>query len=207
MSRRPVKQKPVKGIDSRTWTRYATPRERELAGRMLFDMEMNRLQVVLVPAPDPHHAGHRVRHVTCQNPEWYSAFSALRDHQVHRGRVEKALRRICSGRVRGNGYEVELLRIAEREWPEPEGDRMNAMDDFASCGFCGKTVYLERISAPERWHPADVRDAIRRHGIGPGICPECGKAAKFVTRRNAVYEQERRREEEKEKTSASENAS
>jgi hypothetical protein len=116
---RPVKQHGApKGIDSRTWTRYATLREKELSRKMLFELEERWLHVVLIPAPEPCYSGHKVRRVVMQNPKWYSGFAAGRNHQVHRLRVEKALRRVCSGRVRGNGYEVDLLKIADREWPK-----------------------------------------------------------------------------------------
>lgn len=73
---------------------------------------------------------------------------------------------------------------------------MNTLDDFASCGFCGKVVYLMRVSAPRRWKPDEVRETISRTGSGPGICPECGKPARFTTRRRALeLEEEKAREE------------
>lgn len=75
---------------------------------------------------------------------------------------------------------------------------MNSLDDFAACGFCGKMVYVMRITAPPKWHQEDVRAKIGRTGAGPGICPECGKAAKFETRRRTaeIKEQHRREEEQ-----------
>lgn len=81
---------------------------------------------------------------------------------------------------------------------------MNTLDDFASCGFCGKVVYLPRISAPARWKPEEVRAKIALSGIGPGVCPECGKASKFTTRRQALeIEEARKRTENEAKTEGS----
>jgi len=59
---------------------------------------------------------------------------------------------------------------------------MDSMTDFAVCGFCGKTVYIERITAPPKWKPAELRDTIRRKGAGLGVCPDCGKPSRFVLR-------------------------
>jgi hypothetical protein len=73
---------------------------------------------------------------------------------------------------------------------------MNSLDDFASCGFCGKVVYVMRITAPPKWHQEDVRAKIGRTGEGPGICPECGKDSRFMTRRRAAEIEEQRKSEE-----------
>ena len=59
---------------------------------------------------------------------------------------------------------------------------MDSLTDFAVCGFCGKTVYIERITAPPNWKPAELREKIRRRGEGLGVCPDCGKPSRFMTR-------------------------
>lgn len=74
---------------------------------------------------------------------------------------------------------------------------MDSMTDFAVCGFCGKTVYIERITAPEKWKPAELREIIRRRGEGLGVCPDCGKPSRFMTRgRKAQLDRERELEAE-----------
>jgi endogenous inhibitor of DNA gyrase (YacG/DUF329 family) len=82
---------------------------------------------------------------------------------------------------------------------------VNSLDDFASCGSCGKVVYIARISAPEPLNSDKIRnkverareaqDRISRAGIGPGVCPECGKDARFMSRRYSNSLEEQRREE------------
>ena len=109
---RPILQwSPPAGIDPRTRTRLATQEEVKSARAMLDDLDKNFLKVGLVPAPDQHHSGHMVRAVENKNPEWYSKFFRDRREQVKRHRIIKALKRVISGRVRGNGAEIELLKI------------------------------------------------------------------------------------------------
>jgi len=44
---------------------------RLIAHYLLADLEDNKFHVVLTPAPNPKHQGHKVRHATTKNPEWY----------------------------------------------------------------------------------------------------------------------------------------
>lgn len=41
---------------------------------MLYELESNWLEVVLVPAPDPRHSGHCVRKAHSYNADWYRKF-------------------------------------------------------------------------------------------------------------------------------------
>ena len=103
---------PPKGIDPRVRTRYATPEEKGLARHALKTLERERLVVSLAPAPDPHFEGHKIRVVDCRNPSWYRGFAEKHQLRIKRIRVIRALRRVVDqGRVRGNGYERELLEI------------------------------------------------------------------------------------------------
>lgn len=120
-ARRPdVKYRPVKqpnapqGIDHRTATRFATEEERELARQALRELEEFRNLVTLVPAPAQNFDGHKIRVMESRNPDWYIEFGAdywrgPRQFQLKRCRVERALERVVSGKVRGNGYEVGLI--------------------------------------------------------------------------------------------------
>jgi hypothetical protein len=112
-AKRPVLQwHPPDGIDPRTRTRLATEAETAAAKAMLDDLEKNFLSVTLVPAPVQHNGGHMVRAVENRNPEWYREFFKNRREQVKRSRIVRALKRVAvQGRVRGNGYEIELLKI------------------------------------------------------------------------------------------------
>jgi hypothetical protein len=113
---RPVLQwKPEAGIDPRTRTRVATPEEITAAKAMLDDLEKHFLSVTLVPAPVQNTPGQMVRAVQNRNPEWYSKFFKNRREQVKRVRIVQALMRVVSGRVRGNGYETELLMLHNQE--------------------------------------------------------------------------------------------
>ncbi len=126
-TRRPdVKYRPVKqsdaapGIDHRTDTRYATGEEMELAKRALVELDQEHNKIGLVPAPDPSFDGHKIRVIESRNPKWYSEFGVRywrnpRQFDLKRGRVIKALERVAKGRVRGNGYERELLEWLKKK--------------------------------------------------------------------------------------------
>jgi hypothetical protein len=128
--RRPdVKYRPVKqpdapnGIDRRTWTRMATPKERALSNRALKELESQFNRIGFAPAPSQNFDGHKVRVVESRNPEWYIEFGKKywrgpRQFCLKRERVIKALKRVSAGRVRGNGYERGLLPILAGHWPE-----------------------------------------------------------------------------------------
>jgi hypothetical protein len=92
--------------------------EREKAMAMLRDLEINFLKVGLVPAKTQSFEGHMVRAVENENPDWYREFVRVSSYQVKRLRVIRALQRVVAGRVRGNGYENDLLRIP---WPKKQG--------------------------------------------------------------------------------------
>lgn len=120
---RPVRQRGApKGIDSRTLTRLATPTEIALAGRAFFELEQNQNRIVLAPAPEPHFDSHKIRVIESRNPKWYIDFGARywrgRQFNLKRTRVEAALKRVMAGRVRGNGYEREILEFLGTFWPE-----------------------------------------------------------------------------------------
>jgi hypothetical protein len=117
---RPVKQPGVpKGIDSRTMTRYATTEEQELARQGLRDLEEFRNQIMLVPAPEKNFDSHKIRVVASRNPDWYVGFgkrywNGPRRFGLKRSRVERALKRVVSGKIRGNGYEKDLLECLRK---------------------------------------------------------------------------------------------
>lgn len=101
--------------DPRHGTRWSTSEEKAVAARALEDLEMNRNVIILVPAPDQHFVGQKIRVQESRNPKWYVEFGApywrsRRSFQLKRARVMKALRRVSVvGIVRRNGLEVKLL--------------------------------------------------------------------------------------------------
>ncbi len=120
---RPVKQHSTpRGIDHRTWTRLATPEEIAIAQRAILELEHESNRIVLVPAPDPHFDGHKIRVTENRNPGWYIEFGKKywrnpRQFDLKRGRVVKALKRLVAERVRGNGYEQRLLEFLKGRKP------------------------------------------------------------------------------------------
>lgn len=93
------------------------------AEEMLLELEANRLEVVLIPAPEKRHVGHCVRAVQDANPEWYRKFCAeypsARKGTRIRTRIKRqatinALKRILEGETRGV-YVERLLDFLERQ--------------------------------------------------------------------------------------------
>ncbi len=68
------------------------------AKEMYEELKRNRLEVILVPAPDPKHTGHMIRAVDGQNPSWYQKIFG-QDESIKRQHSLKALKRISSGDV------------------------------------------------------------------------------------------------------------
>lgn len=124
---RPVKQPGApKGIDSRTWTRIATIKETAIAKRALEELEIHFNRIGFVPAPSKNFDGHKIRVVESRNPDWYIEYGQKfwrgpRQFDLKRARVVKALKRVVNGRVRGNGYERDLLAFLAERWPEVQG--------------------------------------------------------------------------------------
>ena len=65
----------------------------EEAGYLLHDLNNNRLEVVLISAPDPRFSGHKIRAIQNENPEWYKQLYHSYKH-FRRDRSLKALNRI-----------------------------------------------------------------------------------------------------------------
>src|SRR4051794_35935647 len=102
-----------------------------LATEMLNDLETWRLEVVLIPAPDPQHSCHRVRCVQSQNPVWYRKFCELYpsgrqrrswkpDTRIKREQTVRALKRIIDGDYSGE-YADRLLHFIDRHHGMVEG--------------------------------------------------------------------------------------
>jgi len=122
---RPVKQRFLKqyttGIDSRTNTRKATDDEKRLATLGLQTLENERNVIGLVPAPDPHFEGHKIRVQLEQNPAWYRDYNGGEAAKGHRDRVVRALVRVAQkGRVRGNGSEVQALEYLRKHFEQEQ---------------------------------------------------------------------------------------
>lgn len=65
------------------------------AGCLLKELESRRLEVLLIPAPDPKFEGHKIRVAENSNPDWYQELYHSYRH-FRRDRSKKALSRIKS---------------------------------------------------------------------------------------------------------------
>jgi len=90
---------------------------------MLFELESNCLEVVLVPASEQRHDGHRARAVQYANAAWYRKFCALyssnRKGSKVRTRIKRretiaALKRIIEGETKGV-YVERILNFIDHE--------------------------------------------------------------------------------------------
>lgn len=108
--------------------RRSTAEQQEIA-KVGYDWLKNqRLDVVLIPAPEPTHHDHKIRSVVEHNPPWYSRMAKARgmDKHMHRGgslrfRTLRALQRLIDGWFHPCGLEEEILDelgkdLAEQGW-------------------------------------------------------------------------------------------
>ena len=103
----------------------------ELAEWGLRLLKDNRLEVVLLPAPDKRHVGHKVRAAVNSNPAFYSRMCSRRTSLGRRDKVKtdgklkprlvRALKRIIEDRRHPQGMEDEVLEELRIE--EMEGQR------------------------------------------------------------------------------------
>lgn len=90
---------------------------------LLAELEGNRLEVALVPAPRPSHEGHAVRVAVSRNPAWYRRLCAifpssrrraksLPDTRVRRANIAAVLSRLAAGAPVRSRYAAHLVKIA-----------------------------------------------------------------------------------------------
>ena len=96
-----------------------------LAAYLLADLESNRLEVALVPAPSPRHECHAIRVAVSRNPAWYrrlcAAFPSSRrrdrslpDTRIRRASIRSILSQLAEGRSPRSSYVAPLTRIASQ---------------------------------------------------------------------------------------------
>lgn len=118
--------------------------------RMLEDLEGNYHEVVLIPAPEPMHSGHKVRAVQYQNAAWYQKF--VKEYMSIRGRGRKrylrprtfivkgeaikALRRMTDGDFSGI-YAERIVRFVEVARAKRKMERRGIRERSKEVGFNG----------------------------------------------------------------------
>lgn len=114
---------------NRRWRR-STEEQRKLAGFGLDWLESQRLEIILIPAPEPKHHDHKIRVVAERNPPWYSRMAQARGmdggrrsskrYGPLRQYVRRALLRLINGWYDPVGLEDEILKElkedVEMEW-------------------------------------------------------------------------------------------
>ncbi|MEK6907112.1 MAG: hypothetical protein AABW45_01150 [Nanoarchaeota archaeon] len=66
------------------------------ANSFLEELKHRKLEVILVPAPDPHHEGHKIRQKVNDNPEWYRELYWKYHPNFRRDRTLKSLNRLVN---------------------------------------------------------------------------------------------------------------
>ena len=100
---------------------------RDCFRHMIYELEYNRLEVFLVPAPEPAHVGHMVRAVENRNPDWYrdlceryqsnrnsrkGRYKKHGDTKIKRQHILSVLRRMANGEVFDCKYKEFLVDVA-----------------------------------------------------------------------------------------------
>ena len=66
-----------------------------VAQDLIHELAAHRLEVILVPAPNPRHCGHQIRMPVAHNPDWYRTLCQRRSSRAHphRTRPDTAIKR------------------------------------------------------------------------------------------------------------------
>ena len=114
-----------------------TQAEIRAASELLYELSISRLEVCLIPAPNPKHAGHMVRSVVNENPAWYrrlanrsvrkrrhNRINQRHDTNLRRQWVERSLTRLITNGVAATTYDHMLLPIVRQftETPTKQKD-------------------------------------------------------------------------------------
>ncbi len=110
---------------------------------MLGELEQQKLEVVLLPAPDPQHQSHMIRAKENTNPEWYqilcsnyprnrrSRTDKYTDSYIKRDRIIKCLNRLLKNKVTKKFlYEIDLVEIARERMEEDVAEYKNAFSSI-----------------------------------------------------------------------------
>lgn len=92
---------------------------------LLAELESNRLEVAIVPAPHPRHSLHGVRVAVSRNPTWYRRLCALfpsgrnraralPDTRIRRAAIVRILSRLAAGAPVRSSYVGPLARAADQ---------------------------------------------------------------------------------------------
>lgn len=102
---------------------------REVFNHMIYELESNRLEVFLMPAPAPAFPGHQIRAVESQNPEWYRylcrQYQSNRnsrkgkhkkhgDTKIKRRHILYILQHLADGKTVDSKYKKFLISIAKK---------------------------------------------------------------------------------------------
>ena len=82
------------------------------ADLMLTEMEVNQLEVILIPTPEQKHVGHMIRQATNRNPEWYQGKG------LNRKLAKIALNRIRFGLPLSSQTDHKILEIVKEQMIE-----------------------------------------------------------------------------------------
>jgi hypothetical protein len=95
---------------------------------MIYELESNRLEVFLTPAPAPAFPGHQIRTVESRNPDWYrdlcdqyqsnrtgrkGRFKKHGDTKIRRQHILSVLRRLANGEDFDSKYKEFLVDVAK----------------------------------------------------------------------------------------------
>lgn len=80
---------------------------------MLYELQNQKLEIVLVDAPKPKHIGHKIRIVQTENPEWYRYYYANFPN-VRRDRTLIRLEKMIDQKIdKSSDHDSALIYISE----------------------------------------------------------------------------------------------
>jgi len=95
--------------------------QQAVAYTLLQEMCEQRLEVVLVPAPEPMHCMHQVRVAVSRNPKWYRDAFAARGY-IDCRRLRTAFARMCHGYPIRWTYDFLAMQLIDQRIEEDRSD-------------------------------------------------------------------------------------
>lgn len=112
------------------------------AAYLLQELQERYLRVILAPAPEPQHCGHKIRSVEQRNPQWYRnlwhAHAYRRRGRKWRAKIDSVIKRTRVQRALGH-------IIEGTDHPFQERSKGSAMPWIFSYQFLLRSLILQRL--------------------------------------------------------------
>jgi hypothetical protein len=92
---------------------------------LLKELKENKLEVILIPAPNPQFEGHMIRVSQNRNPNWYKKLYYSSGEKLKRNWTVQSLSKISENKIRWNSkYDIMILEMIYERLQNGIGNEM-----------------------------------------------------------------------------------